>query len=307
MRRFMIPATLFIFILGIAAVAQEQREWPVNSDVPPIGHTDPSQYNVSKNPHGGAGQFDYFTLLDGAVMSNNYLFFHRGVMQPKSGIGEHMHRTMEEMYVVFDGSAQYTVNGKTAQLPAGSMVLCPIGSSHAIYNDSDKPLQWMNVGVSMVKGKYDAVNYGDDRVGAKLESPVPFKWAQFDRTLCRPTYNGHGGKGMILFRRVWDNDDFGTPWYFVDHCILQKDSSIGYHQHNTIEEVYYVIRGTGRFTVNGKTFDVKPGDALPCRLHDAHGLYNTSNDELEIMVVSVAMEKGLDKWGKEFGETLEGK
>ncbi len=307
MKRF----TIIVMVLALAAgavfaLAQENREFPQNTDVPPIGHNDPSQYNIGKNAHDGAGELHYFTLLDGAVMSNNYLFFHRGWLMPKSSIGEHAHRTMEEMYVIFDGVAEFTVNGKTTLLPAGSMVLCPIGSSHAIYNPHDTKLEWMNIGVSMVKGKYDAINFGDDRANVKLDSPAPFKWGNFDRSLLKPAPNAHHGKGTILFRRIWDNEDFGTNWYFVDHCILPPETSIGYHQHNTIEEVYYVIRGKGRYTVNGKTFDVKTSDALPCRLHDSHGLYNNSDEDLEIMVVSVAMEKGLDKWGKEHMETLEG-
>ena len=64
------------------------------------------------------------------------------------------------------------------------------------------------------------------------------------------------------------------------------------------------MSGKGRFTVNDKTFDVKAGDALPCRLHESHGLYNNSDEDLEIMVVSVASAKGYDKFGKEWGDDL---
>ena len=309
MHRYFAPILTIVLVLlvTVAAAQQERPTWPMREDTPGIFHNDPSQYNAGKNAHGGAGELHYFTLLDSDVMSNNYLFFHRGWLMPKSGIGEHIHRTMEEMYVIFDGVAEFTVNGKTSLLPAGSMVLCPMGSSHAIHNPNDTKLEWMNVAASIKKGEYDAVNYGDSRENVRLESPPPFKWGQFDRSLLRPAKNAHHGKGTILFRRIWDDADFATNWYFVDHCVLPPDTSIGYHQHNTIEEVYYVVSGTGRYTVNDKTYGVKPSDALPCRLHDAHGLYNNSNDDLEIVVVSVAMEKGLDKWGKEFGETLEGR
>jgi mannose-6-phosphate isomerase-like protein (cupin superfamily) len=307
MNRYFASILTFVLILMVSAASAQQDKptWPMNTDTPEIGHNDPSQYNVGKNAHDGAGELHYFTLLAGEVMTNNYLFYHRGWLMGKSGIGEHIHRTMEEMYVIFDGVAEFTVNGETSLLPAGSMVLCPLGSSHAILNPNDTKLEWMNIGVSVEKGKYDAVNYGDSREGVRLESPPPFKYATFDRSLLRPAKNAHHGKGTILFRRLWDNDDFATNWYFVDHCILPKDTSIGYHQHNTIEEVYYVINGTGRYTVNDKTYDVRPGDALPCRLHDVHGLYNNSDDDLEIMVVSVAEKKGFDKWSNEYRDTLE--
>ena len=83
-----------------------------------------------------------------------------------------------------------------------------------------------------------------------------------------------------------------TNWVRIGHCILPPGTSIGYHQHTATEEVYYVISGTGRSTVNDYTCDVGPGDAIPCTLNDSHGIYNDSDEDLEIFVLIVAMEKG---------------
>ena len=302
--------TIVIIVLACtfanAAIAQEP-EFPRNTDIPTIGHTDPARYRSSANAHDGAGTIDYFTLLDGKDFQTNLFAYHRGLLNAKSSIGEHMHRAMEEMYFIFDGPCRFTVNGRTALLPARSMVLCPMGSSHGIYNDSDHPLEWMNVLVTTEKGVFNAINFGEDLTDAEVESPAPFLWANLDRSLLHPEANAHLGKGSILFRRLWSDANFKTNWYFVDHCLLPPDTSIGYHQHNTIEEVYYVLEGTGRFTVNGQTFDVKPGDALPCRLHDSHGLYNNSSGDLEIMVVSVAERKGYDRYTNNWGDDLAGK
>ncbi len=289
-----------VFFFQLLVTAQQQ-EFPRNTDLPVIGHNDPAKYRNATNAHGGSGSLDYFTLLDGKEMKTDYLFFHRGILNAKSGIGEHIHRHMEEMYMVFEGVVQYTVNGHTAELPAGSMVLCPAGSSHGIYNPTDKNLQWMNIGIGP---EYDAINFNEDLTNQRVESPAPFKWAQFDRTLLHPAPRAHDGKGSIMFRRIWSNDSFKTNWYFVDHCVLPPDTSIGYHQHNTIEEVYYVISGEGLYTVNDHTVRAKPGDALPCRLQDSHGLYNDTNGDLEIMVVSVASRKGYDRFGRNWGDDL---
>jgi mannose-6-phosphate isomerase-like protein (cupin superfamily) len=59
-----------------------------------------------------------------------------------------------------------------------------------------------------------------------------------------------------------------------------------------VEEVYIVIDGNGRITADDVTVDVHPGDAILNRLGGSHGIYNNSNDELELLVVSVCMEKG---------------
>ena len=52
------------------------------------------------------------------------------------------------------------------------------------------------------------------------------------------------------------------------------------------------MSGTGRSTVNDQSFPVKAGDAIPCTLHSSHGIYNNSNENLEIMVVSTTLVKG---------------
>lgn len=291
-------AAALAFAVALSAGAQESKERPV------FGRTDPAQFKDAPKAHGGAGVFQYMNLLPGEVMKTNFLFVHRGVMPPKTGIGEHIHRTMEEMYMIFDGVAQYTVNDRTAVLPAGSLVLCPAGSSHGIYNPGDKTLQWMNVGVGMAKGKYDNIDYGDDLTKVKIESPAPFPWANLDRSLLYPVTGAHGGKGTLLFRRLWANDSFKTPWFFVDHCLLPPGTSIGYHQHGDIEEIYYIVSGKGLSTVNGVTWEVQAGDAIPCRLMDSHGIYNNSNENLEVLVNCVAADKGVNKKGQEWGDDL---
>jgi mannose-6-phosphate isomerase-like protein (cupin superfamily) len=162
----------------------------------------------------------------------------------------------------------------------------------------------MNVGVGMVKGKYDNIDYKDDLTKARVESPAPFLWANLERTLLYPVTGAHRGKGTLLFRRLWANDSFKTPWYFVDHCLLPPGTSIGYHQHGDIEEIYSIVSGRGLSTVNGVTWEVKAGDAIPCRLTDSHGIYNNSNEDLEVLVNCVAAEKGVNKKGQEWGDDL---
>lgn len=260
---------------------------------PVFGHTDTSQYKESKNAHGGAGSIYYMELLGPDIFKTNVLFFHRGIIPPKSGIGEHIHRTMEEMYFVFNAPAEFTVDGHTALLPAGSSVLCPLGSSHGIYNNSDTPLEWLNIGISLEKGVYDATNLNNDLTNQKIESPAMFRWAQFDRSLLQPVGPAHEGKGKILNRRPWLDGNFGTKWVRIGHCVLPPGTSIGYHQHNATEEVYYIMSGRGRATVNDHTWDVGAGDALPCTIGDSHGIYNNTDEDLDLFVLITTIEQGV--------------
>ena len=50
-------------------------------------------------------------------------FLHRGEIPPGAGIGHHFHNTVEEMFVILDGEAQFTIDGRTATVkgPAGHL------------------------------------------------------------------------------------------------------------------------------------------------------------------------------------------
>ena len=300
-----IMTLIFCFLMPV--VPGHTSEFETRTDIPPLGRTDPEQFREFHSAHGGAGSIRYMELLGSDDFETNFLFIHRGVIPPKSSIGEHVHRSMEEMYIVFDSPARFTVNGHTAELPAGAMVLCPMGSSHGIYNHTDREIQWMNIAVGTKKGEFDAIDFNDDLVKAPLENPPVFRWTRLDRSLMHPGGSAHQGKGEILFRRLWNSEAFGTNWYVVSHAVVPPGASIGYHQHNTREEVYYIISGTGRLTANGKTFDVRSGDAVPCRLHGSHGIFNNSSNDLEVLVFSCSVVKGVVTDEKNLGDDLSGR
>ena len=312
MKRTIILCLLFLTVNMVLALtecpAQERKTFnhnPINGNVM-FGRNDPSKYKSAKFTHGGAGTVRYMELTPREKFTTEFLFVHRGVLDPKSGIGEHVHRRMEEMYFVLDdNTACFTVNGRTAELPGPCMVLCPMGSSHGIYNPSDKVVEFMNLGISYENRQYDAVNFSekDDLIDAELESPPPFLWSVLDKRLLRRVPAFYNGKGEMYIRTIWSTDKFKTNWGFVNHYLLPPGSSIGYHRHDVMEEVYYILKGTGRMTVDDVTFDVKAGDAASVILHGSHGLYNNSDEDLEVLSVAVPLEKGVYD-GADLGDDL---
>ena|ERR1700744_4609362 len=92
------------------------------------------------------------------------------------------------------------------------------------------------------------------------------------------THNG-GGKttGYIFFSKV-----DGLKMAFRKR-VLHPGSAIGYHLQNE-DEIYYIISGTGEMQMNGKTFPVKPGDAILTRPGSSHGLKQTGSDDLVIII-----------------------
>jgi mannose-6-phosphate isomerase-like protein (cupin superfamily) len=64
---------------------------------------------------------------------------------------------------------------------------------------------------------------------------------------------------------------------------LKPGSGIGYHEQKE-DEIYYVLSGRGSMTIDGKTFDVGPGDAVLTRPGSSHGLKQVGAEDLVIMI-----------------------
>jgi hypothetical protein len=156
-----------------------------------IAHSDPSRYRASTGVHGGPGRLNYFALFGGDVLDTNLWFVHRGVLEPRSGIGAHFHNYCEEMFVILDGEAQFTIDGRTSVVTGPAGAPARMGRSHAIYNATDKPVQWMNINVTAFRGVYDAFD------------PIPqFITMRLDPARLQDVAAMHGGKGTVRYRRA---------------------------------------------------------------------------------------------------------
>ena len=168
-----------------------------------IAHTDPAKYRASKSVHAGAGQLNFMSLFDAHSLDTNLYFLHRGVIEPKSGIGHHFHNQCEEMFVIFDGEAQFTIDGRTSLLKGPAGAPCRMGHAHAIYNPTDRPVQWMNINVSALKATYDAFDLADSRVDVQIDRIPVFMTMRLDRALLSPVNAMSGFFGSGFQRGVW--------------------------------------------------------------------------------------------------------
>lgn len=259
-----------------------------------IVHTDPKRYRVSPSVHGGPGQLNYMALFDFHSLDTNLYFLHRGIIEPKSGIGHHFHNNCEEMFVIFDGEAQFTIDGRTSLLKGPAGAPCRLGHSHAIYNATDKPVEWMNINISALKGEYDAFDLRDQRVDVQLDKIPTFMTMSLDRAQLASVNAMNGGKGTVQVRRALGPTVFLGPWSYVDHVVIPPGASIGSHMHRGVAEFYYVMAGDGNVTTStrgeNETAAIHKGDAIPIQLSEMHGFENTGSEPLEFMVVGVARD-----------------
>ncbi len=77
---------------------------------------------------------------------------------------------------------------------------------------------------------------------------------------------------------------FDSPHLFYDAYCLLPGQTQKIHAHEGSDKVYYVVRGTGRFTVGDEEQDLGEGHAVIARAGETHGVRNETQDDLVLLV-----------------------
>ena len=77
---------------------------------------------------------------------------------------------------------------------------------------------------------------------------------------------------------------FESPRMFCDIYCFEPGQEQALHGHAAADKIYYVLEGRGDFSVGGETRELGPGFAVLCPPGDEHGVVNTSDARLVVLV-----------------------
>jgi mannose-6-phosphate isomerase-like protein (cupin superfamily) len=67
--------------------------------------------------------------------------------------------------------------------------------------------------------------------------------------------------------------------------VLPAGASVRRHHHRKTEEIYYILKGTGRMTVGDNVREVGAGDAIYIPRDQSHTLENTGPEPITLLLV----------------------
>jgi mannose-6-phosphate isomerase-like protein (cupin superfamily) len=68
---------------------------------------------------------------------------------------------------------------------------------------------------------------------------------------------------------------------------LPVGASIAEHTHTRTDEIYFIVAGSGRMTLDGDAMRVTPGDLIMLPRTHSHGLVNDGDEELQMVVIEL--------------------
>lgn len=83
-------------------------------------------------------------------------------VNPQSQISYQSHARREEHWTITQGSGEVVLNDEVIPVQAGSHIHIPQGAKHRIRNNTDKPLEFVEVQLGTYFGEDDIVRYQDD-------------------------------------------------------------------------------------------------------------------------------------------------
>lgn len=99
-----------------------------------------------------------------------------------------------------------------------------------------------------------------------------------------------GGCGSIDMIHIFDRHELKGKSKIIAKLIIESGCSVGKHNHDNEEEIYYILKGKGKVDDNGSINDIYEGDAIIIGGGEYHSICNDGEATLEILAVVLLFE-----------------
>jgi mannose-6-phosphate isomerase-like protein (cupin superfamily) len=94
-------------------------------------------------------------------------------------------------------------------------------------------------------------------------------------------------RSLIRFSadKMQKHDVFSTDRVVTEICCFEPGQAQRHHKHTDADKIYFVLEGTGRFTVGRTTREFRAGTAVLVPKDEEHGVINMTEERLVMLVV----------------------
>ena len=217
-------------------------------------------------------------LTDAEAPLEGILAFTFHMMQGTRSGDYHAHQEREQVYYFLRGKGTMKIDDQLYAVAEGDSLHIPARCRHQLINDSD---DWIEHLIITAKA-------GQPEDGGRITKR---NWRD-----CTPVVAHESVIGWVIFKAK------GTAGFPAEQTPLegflgmalqtmQAGRKTDYHAHEEREQVYYFTKGRGRMKLDGDVHEVKAGDAVHIPPQSKHQTINDSDDWLEHLILSAAVER----------------
>lgn len=96
-----------------------------------------------------------------------------------------------------------------------------------------------------------------------------------------------GGNGTVKIENFVSAAELNDKGRLFGKIILEPGCSIGYHVHEKDAELFYILKGTAKYTDGDRVVTVTAGDTTICPTGTGHGIANEGDETVELVALIV--------------------
>jgi quercetin dioxygenase-like cupin family protein len=204
-------------------------------------------------------------------------------LAPSGTIDPHLHSFEEGVYIL-QGEPILTIGSESYRLRPGDYAAVKVGTPHS-WRAGAAPVRWLQMAAPQPKpvgAERDTFflknrSITSSAAALDLEDRQGNLLGHFDASQIPPVgarQNVAAGLEGVFLKWMID-EEFGARHHRMLFIEYQPGVGIGLHDH-TFEEAYFILEGEVQATLDGKVYDLKPGDVVWTGVGCVHAFKNVS-------------------------------